>query len=321
MKLSIKMINMRFIFSLLIAELTLSFFLFTPYPSFSEETSKEVSREAWILLEKGKEFLEEKEYGKALNLFQNALNRKRGIYPEAEMFIGDVFFLEGEYDLAIFHYQNAYKLVNAFTIPSDKYVLLYRMAALYLQKKNYKDMAEKLNEIVSDSSLNKNMDMKNLQFKILSLYGRGGLNEVLKLYRFNENFTIDAYNQLGWFYYKTGRYRAAISSFLFSSISVLSNSIDYIREKDPDYSFENLYSLISVSLKYKSLSDYFSRYNLFGCLYELGAASYAYDYIKPARSIWKLLTNFKEAGKYRNLAERQLSNPWKEPYLENIRIK
>ena len=154
---------------------------------------------------------------------------------------------------------------------------------------------------------------------MLSRYRVGGLDKILQLYRFNENFVIDAYNQLGWFYYKTGRYRASINCFLFSSVSIFSTVIDFLKNKDPNFSFDNLNSLLYKALKYDTLVDYLERYNIFGCLYNLAAASYAFDYIIPANNLWHILSNFNEAGKYKTLSRRQLIKPWKEPYLENNR--
>ncbi|NOY08260.1 MAG: tetratricopeptide repeat protein, partial [Spirochaetes bacterium] len=127
-----------------------SFILFNSFNLFSEDKSNPTA--AWIVLEEGRVLLSKSRIGEALKLFQQALNRKRGIYPEADIAIGDVFLEEGEYDLALLHYRSAYKYRSAFTIPDEIYSLLYKMSDIYLTRKNYILMIKTLNIILKDSS-------------------------------------------------------------------------------------------------------------------------------------------------------------------------
>jgi tetratricopeptide (TPR) repeat protein len=84
----------------------------------------------WLLFEQGNAFMSMKEFGKALQYYKDAISAA-GIFPEAEMAIGDVYFEEGEFDLAAGQYQKAYNQRKGFYISDSQYDVLYKFARLY----------------------------------------------------------------------------------------------------------------------------------------------------------------------------------------------
>ncbi len=269
--------------SFLFISLSALFFLFCQFNLFSEDKSN--PKAAWILLEEGRVLLTRSDIGKALKLFQQALNKKRGIYPEADIAIGDVFLEEGEYDLALLHYKNAYKYRSAFSIPDEIYSLLYKMSDIYLTRKNYILMIKTLNAVLKDSSFFSNPRYDKLRNSIYSAYINKGLDYLLQLYRFNEDFTIKAHNDLGWFYYRTGRYRESVLNYLFALISIISDSVAELKTHDPDFEFTGITDFIKDSFKRDNISDFLIRSNFFKSLYYLAGATYAHGNPTLAKQI------------------------------------
>ncbi len=289
------------------------FFLFCQFNLFSEDKSN--PKAAWILLEEGRVLLTKNDIGKALNLFQQALNKKRGIYPEADIAIGDVFLEEGEYDLALFHYKKAYKYRSAFSIPDEIYSLLYKMSDIYMTRKNYILMIKTLNTVLKNSSFFSDPRYDKLRNSIYSAYINKGLDHLLQLYRFNEDFTIKAHNDLGWFYYRTGRYRESVLNYLFTLISIVSDSVAELKTHDPDYEFTDIADFIKDSFKRDNISDFLIRSNLFKSLYYLAGATYAHGNLTLAKQIYTIISHSNYSGKYKNLSLRQIRNPWIERYI------
>ena len=81
---------------------------------------------AWLVLEYGKKAFQERELGIALRYAREALEKKAGFYPEAEILIGDVFAAEGNLQLAVSQYTKALEDSRQLYILQEKYHILYR---------------------------------------------------------------------------------------------------------------------------------------------------------------------------------------------------
>jgi len=262
----------------------------------------------------GRVMLEDNNAGEAMNYFQQALNKKRGIYPEAEIAIGDLF-KNSEYELALLHYNAALKYKSAFLIPDNIYEVFYKISNIYKVHKNYLLMQQYLNNILNDSSFYSNKRYSHLRDSILSTYTNKGIDHLLKLYRFSEGFAIKAHSDLGWFYYKTGKNSYSILNYLFSIISIVSESVEELRLHDPDYEFSSLSNILNISSKIDNISDFLEGTEFFKSLYYLACATYAHGQKELSVNIYKIIINSNYKGKYRNLSIRQINHPWVENYI------
>ena len=78
--------------------------------------------EAWRLYEQGKAKLADPdgpELGEALLAFQEAIERRGGTFPEAELAIGDIYFQEGAFGLAKRQYEKAYELRGGMEVAEE----------------------------------------------------------------------------------------------------------------------------------------------------------------------------------------------------------
>jgi tetratricopeptide (TPR) repeat protein len=272
---------------------------------------------AWILFEKGKLAYQKRDYGVAMKLFQDSV-QKSALFPEAEVAIGDIYYLEGEFSLAEMQYQKAYRIKNAFYVPEDKYSVLLKLSSLHESQEKYSAMEEDLLAIIADDSYYTDPKWAQLRSQIEDNFYRKGLDHVLKLYQFESFFAIQAHAKLGWFYYKTGRIGNSIQHSLFALIAIKSQLMSALRSRDSDFEFDTLSAIFQIERGSKEITEYLVSTDAFRCLYYLAGSVWSTSYSGRAMEIWKLLSVTSQAGNYADLSKKQLKKPWIEPRLEVI---
>jgi len=270
--------------------------------------------EDWILYERANAMVAQHEYGKALQLYKEAIVAA-GIFPEAEVGIGDVFFEEGEFQLARMQYEKAYNIKKGFQIPETQYQVLYKLSGLFESREMYRPMEDALLKVVSDDKRFSASENSRLKTQIEKNYLDKGIDRVLFLYQFNVGFATEAHSRLGWFYYRSGRYGQAVQQLLYAVIYRAAEISAALHDRDADYQFKTLSDALSAVEDSKQLSSYVANSGFFKDLYYLAGSSYAAGYPTHATDLWKLISTSKIAGKYAGLAARQIRKPWTEELL------
>jgi tetratricopeptide (TPR) repeat protein len=269
---------------------------------------------SWLLYEQGNASFARKEFGEALKLYKDAIS-VAGIFPEAEMALGDVYKAEGEFDLAQLQYEKAYKVNKAFYIPASRYDVLYKLAYLFEERDLYKLMEDKLLVIVDDDKHFLETPTSQMRAQVERNYLEKGLDHVLLLYGFSDPFAVDAHSKLGWFYYRSGRYAQAVSHLLYSTINRISRLNGYLKDGDPDYQFSSLQDTLSAVQKVPEMKSFVANSDLYKDLYYLAGSTFANGYPEHALTLWRLIAGFPEAGIYQGLSRKQLKKPSIEPLL------
>lgn len=257
-----------------------------------------------------------KEFGKALQYYKDAI-AAAGIFPEAEMAIGDVYFEEGEFDLAANQYQKAYNERKGFYISNSQYDVLYKFARLYESQELYKLMEDALSSVVADDKHFTETETSHLRTQVNKNYLDKGLDHVLLLYRFEPSFAVRAHSKLGWFYYRTGRFSQSIGHLLYSVIYHVSEINAFLRERDINYEFSSLQDVLTAVEKSSELQRFANEVDFFKDLYYLAGSTFAAGYPQHAMDLWSLVSNYASAGTYQDLARRQVKSPRTEPLLGN----
>ena len=282
--------------------------------------SQDKQSQNWLLFEQGNASMSAKEFGKALQYYKDAI-AAAGIFPEAEMAIGDVYFEDGEFDLAVSQYQKAYNQRKGFYISDSQYDVLYKLAHLYESQELYKLMEDNLSAVVADDKHFTETSTSHLQTQIGKNYLDKGLDHVLLLYRFERSFAARAHSKLGWFYYRTGRFAQSISHLLYSVIYDVSEINSSLREKDINYEFSSLQDVLTAVEKNSDLQRFANEVDFYKDLYYLAGSTFAAGYPQHAFDLWSLISKHASAGTYQDLSRRQVKSPRTEPLIGNgIRV-
>jgi len=263
----------------------------------------------WILYERANAMVAQREFGQALQLYKEAVS-SAGIFPEAEIGIGNVYFEEGEFDLARAQYEKAYSLRSGFRIAETQYEALYRLADLFQSKEMYREMEDSLLKIEADDKKFSDPESARVRSQIAKNYVEKGIDHTLFLYQFTVPFAQAAHSRLGWFYYRTGRYDQAIQELLYAVIYGSTEMNGALRNLDIEYQFTTLSDMLDAVPNHKELSGFASTSDFFLNLYYLAASSYAAGYPTHATQIWRMLAASRISGKYAALSARQLKAPW-----------
>ena len=272
----------------------------------------------WLLYEQGNTAADQKEYGRALQLYKDAIEGA-GIFPEAEAAIGDVYLAEGEASLAQRQYEKAYDLRKSFYIPGAQYDILYKLANLFEIQQLYKQMEDSLTSIVLDDKRFLDTPNQRLRAQVEKNYFDKGIDRVLVLYNFDDSFAAAAHSKLGWFYYRTGRFAQSVPQLLYSVLYRVSQIERARSERDVDYQYSTLSELLAAVQSTPDLKDYAASTGLFKDLYYLAGSTFADGYPQHASNLWKILSTTSAAAQYRELAARQLKKPFVEPLLSIVR--
>lgn len=269
---------------------------------------------AWLLYEEGNALYEQREFGKALQRYKDAI-ALTGTLPEAEAGIGDVYREEGELGLALAQYQKALNHRNTLQVAETRYEIQYRIASVYRDQELYKLMEDTLLAVAADDPNWGKGTGSRLRAQVGALYFSKGMDQVLRLYRFADSFAARAHAELGWFYYRTGRFPQAVSHLLYAVIPAASELARWHRERDVEWEFSSFDSLLRSSSGSRELQEYAQTSGLFRNTYYLACATWASMYPKLATALWRLLGQLEPAGEYAELSRRQVKAPWVEPYL------
>ena len=280
--------------------------------------------ESWQLYEQGKAKLDDPdgpELGEALLSFQEAIDKRGGNFPEAEMAIGDIYFQEGAFALAKRQYEKAFELRKGMEVAEEKYSVLYRLADLHEIQEMYADMERYLQQVLEDQPYFTEERYSGFRDAFVSTFDEKGLDHLFKLYRMEGvAFSVPAHAKLGWFYYRTGRSGAILHS-LFALDIMATEAVKELRRVQPGFVFITIEDFLDAALQRDNIREYLASGEFFKTLYYLATATYAASRPSLAEPIWQLLASYPlevmgpGALTYADLATRQLKSPWVDPYI------
>lgn len=287
-------------------------------PSLAAEEYPDPENPAWLFYEKGKLAMEEKDFGRAVLHFREALAHHT-VMPEAEVALGDVYFMQGDYPVAERQYRRAYDQRAAFGVPDMQYQVLYRLARLYRLDKRYGMMEKTFKEIIQGDPVmsGEERDRKNFRKNLMTLFRRKGFDATFLLNRINETFSTTALSDLAEYYYKSWNFEPALEPAVFGMIPLVTEGMLQIRRHIPDYRFTTLEDFLKTALSRGTVSDYLAERDFFRRLYYLGLISYELVPVRDqGRYFLRLLASADTAGEYQRLARLQLKSPWREPRID-----
>ncbi|MDR2793506.1 MAG: hypothetical protein LBB61_07560 [Treponema sp.] len=261
------------------------------------------------------------------SLYGSANNALKAIgalkhYPEAEYWIGEVYRIEGELNLALIQYQKAYEQRATLENPNFTIDILYEIVGILQIKQDYTGMERwsqtllALDGVWSGNSAQ--LYTRNAMSRLLE--SDGGIHRFLTVYRYDNAQIERVHRLLGFFYYDSGRHGAAQEHLLFSFLINSTLIINELIRNRYDFEFTSLEALFEEAEMNVVLADFMSDTEYYKTLYYLGCALYANGKAPPARELWTVLAGRRAvAGEWAVRAANQLKSPVIEKPKESLR--
>jgi tetratricopeptide (TPR) repeat protein len=254
-------------------------------------------------------------------------------YPEAELWIGEIYLVEGELGLALAQFQKAYALRPFMENPGTATELLYKIASIRRIRQEYNEMERIMLSILAGDILWFGSGAANTaaarqgatatepppsfaRQAMTRILENNGIDRFLTLYRYTSAETLAAHLQLGFYYYSSGRHSRAQEHLMFAFLIQNTVIINEIIRHRFDFAFTTLEDL-AVEIRQSSvLLDYAEKNEYFKTAYYLGASLYGNGKTETARGIWNSLSTQSLAGEWQARAIAQLRSPHVERALE-----
>jgi tetratricopeptide (TPR) repeat protein len=231
-------------------------------------------------------------------------------YPEAEYWIGEVYRMEGEYNIAIKQYGKALDKKNLLEYKELELEILYKTAGLQQTRRDYVEMVKAYEDLLKNDTLwsKESFTRSNLQKSLET----NGMNRFLLLFRHNEPSMERAHRTMGFYYYTNGRHDRAADHLLFAFLIQNSVIIDAVLRAEYDYKFTTIPDLLRDIAKRRDLLAYINETEYYRTLFYLANSLYGINRNAPARELWTFLSN-NAPGEWQARAASQLRSPKLDP--------
>ncbi|MBN2651355.1 MAG: hypothetical protein JXR63_03155 [Spirochaetales bacterium] len=305
---------------------SLLFFLFFSFSTFAQKP-------LWISYQEGIEFFKDKRFSEAMAIFKKC-TLENPTYPEAEYWIGRIFEIEGELELAKRQYLKALDptFINALNIPDFEFTIRTALAGIY-QKTGYPELyIEQINAIIhQDPWFLSDIGKQNLS-AIYNLWLDKGINRVFELFRVRNRRFASYYSMAGIYYYNNGKVEDGVKMLSISVLSALSELAEIQKNMHPDFIFttrtnfekryldaaipkelydfhlDDIVELIDLSLNDPRIEQYLVEADFFKNIYYLGMAFAAGGHNEHAFDMLIICSSYQNAGYFQDLALKKMQS-------------
>ncbi len=217
---------------------------------------------SWVSFQQGRLALAQGRWSDAIQLLREALS-KRSIYPEADWYLGRVYFATGELSSARQHFEAALADADFLRFPEDRYQILYDLDSLLAVQPGRENTLRRINLLRDSILLTKLEERRTLPDELRSLGDRDrqlflnaflepyvgrleerryALDRLLFLYRRDPDYTLEALTRLAQLWTeKTADIRSdpriAASYSLHALLMLFSRSLRDLQQIDPSFQF------------------------------------------------------------------------------------
>ena len=256
-------------------------------------------------------------------------------YPEAELWIGETYLVEGELNLAIGQFQKALAMRYLMDNPAFATELLYKIAAIRRTRQEYTEMERVLLSIVNTDNLwmggsgstaeRRAVPDENPGMQASGSFARQaltrtlenfGINRFITMYRYRNEESAEAHRLLGYYYYSSGRHARAQEHLMFAFLIQNTVIIEEIVYRQFDFTFTTLEALTPEIHRNPMIREYAAKNEYYKTAYYLGSSLYGNGKTASAQGIWNFLSAQNDAGEWQSRARAQIRSPHVERAIE-----
>jgi hypothetical protein len=180
----------------------------------------------------------------------------KNTFPEAELMEGNIYQLDGEYEIAKKYLYSAWKHAENFDIPGEKYNVLYSLADIAEIQKDDDNYEKNLLLILADDSYFRKQDMNDAMMLIIRNGKKGSMEKFFNLFRSDDYRSLEAYCRLGVFYKDKGEKDKALKAASLASLAGFTKMYNAVRQRDPEFEYSGTASLFEEIKRYGDITDW-----------------------------------------------------------------
>lgn len=205
------------------------------------------SEPPWLLVARGDAALSDRDAGAALRFYRAALAQSPTL-PEAELGIARVYRADGNFTLALRHYERAAAQARNFAVPADEVSLRYEQASLLLDLGQPQDARIHLQAIIDRSDEWTSPESLVRQGLPLSAVLRGA-ERALELFRLTDAESGEAHTILAGLLDQPGasgqELREAFDHASFAFFQSMSALVEAVISRNPPFEFRDFAGLFA----------------------------------------------------------------------------
>lgn len=174
-------------------------------------------------------------------------------FPEADQMFGNIYYIEGDYDLAKRYYNSAWNNRNLLDVPEEQFHILYQLAELSYLERDEIAYEEYLTAIVRDDAYFNNPNLQDSMLHIISLKRKGSADNLFNLFRTDHYMMMDAYVKLAEIYEKNERIKDALYMRSLAAITGFTRMYTIVARRAPDYYYRGLEGFFERAANYSDV--------------------------------------------------------------------
>jgi len=236
----------------------------------------------------------DKPFGKSIGKLLAWLEMN-SVYPEADILAGRIYESEGEPQLALDKYRNAWKNRDFLDVPDSRYDLAYRMSDLCFVMGDFGSCEKYLLPLLEDDALfgKPGEESPSLKAMMQTLKTEKQVDKFFVLYRYAPYRNLKAYQDLYSFYYEASNKRIdrAFPVAVMASVVSTTRLTEMLKQEDFEYVYAGIPDLFSRIGKNRALSNFASKNRLWDSYVMLATALIEEGFADQAQSLLSYLVS------------------------------
>ena len=179
--------------------------------------------------------------------------RGRSYFPEADYLSGQIYKIEGEYEVAKKLFLQAYERRSILDVPEMEFDILYSLSDISLTMKEYDKYEEFLVAIVSSDRFYNDKALLRSMMRTISSTDADGMERFFKMYRANDYKVMSAYFYLSEFYQQRNEKKRSLDVAALGVLTAVSKIYSALSKRNPECSYTNLADFLDEAALYEDI--------------------------------------------------------------------
>lgn len=228
-------------------------------------------------------------------------------YPEANFLISKIYYLEGEYDMALTYLEKARTNAFLLEVPEEESDILFLMAEIAESKKDIPTQEKALILIAKNSGDFQNETLKKAIIRTSKSTKEDNSSRFFKLYRVDAVSCVTSYNKLSHIYLDSKKYEDAYIADVYSVLICFTHLNNLLEERESDYEYTDLKSFFKELSRYPDMMRWCNDVNFWESFYNMCDIGYKCGFTRFPKDIITALSEYCPENYWKQAAKKRLS--------------